>query len=96
MQIDKDVPMPPKKKEKPVFIPHSRTKPLRDLFIEMCVGDSVFFASQSMDKVAIKSHRNNIYAMAKRVTEKDGSNATFETRRVNENGVAGFRIWRTS
>lgn len=96
MQIDKDVPIPTKKTGL-ASIPHARTKPLRDLFASMCVGDSSFFPFKSEDPNKREVQRNTLYVLAHRAAAgKYGAEVTFTTRFIKENGVAGFRIWRTS
>lgn len=92
MQIDKDVPLHSRKRKRG---PYKHTQPFYDLFLSMCIGDSTFFQFKSNENRLNMSFRNSMYIMAKTAAKNDGMDAVFTTRLVNENGVAGFRIWRT-
>jgi hypothetical protein len=70
-KIDKGVPLPPTK--------HGTKK---YPFGEMEVGDSVFFAGNTSDKIS------SAYAYYQRNGKR------FANRTVIENGLSGVRVWR--
>lgn len=69
-----------------IAIPATRRGRTKYPFATMNVGDSFFSPEENARTAALQHARN---ANAK------GNAVRFSTRAVNENGQAGYRIWRT-